>query len=130
MTSGEARIHEAIADANEKFMSAFERADPETLAALHTADARILPPGTHTLYGKQDIESFWTGAMQAGIKRAELKTLKLEQQGDVVIETGQASLYDETGMVIDDTKYLVIWKQEDMQWKIHLEIWNSDPATD
>lgn len=130
MTSQEFHTRSAIIDSNKTFMDAFEKADAEAAAAVYTEDAQIMPPGTYTLFGRVAIESFWMGAVQAGVRRAELKTLELDQQGETVIEAGRATLYDETGFVIDETKYLAIWKQEAAQWKIHRYIWNSDPASD
>lgn len=120
--------HKSIAEANGKFMSAFERGDAAGVAILYTESGQVLPPGANIITGKEGVETFWRGAMDAGIKRAELNTLELDHQGDTAIEVGRARLYSEGGDVIDEPKYLVIWKRDGGQWRIHRDIWNSDAA--
>ena len=120
--------HEAIAEANRNFMSAFERADAGGVAALYTEGGQVLAPGADIITGRGGVEAFWRGAMEAGVKRAELNTLELDHQGATAIEVGRARLYGEGGDVMDEPKYLVVWKQEGGQWRIHRDIWNSDAA--
>lgn len=120
--------HEAIAEANRLFMGAFERGDARGVAALYTSGGQVLAPGANIITGKEGIEAFWRGAMEAGIKRAELNTLELDHQGDTAIEVGRARLFSEAGEVIDEPKYLVVWKREAEQWRLHRDIWNSDSA--
>ena len=130
MTANVTDIHTEIAEANKKFMDAFARADPAGIAALHTEAGQILPPGMIMVTGKDSIEAFWRGAMEAGVKRADLNTIELDPQGDTAIEIGRAHLYSEAGDMIDDTKYVVVWKKEGADWKIHRDIWNSDSSPD
>lgn len=126
MTSQTASARDAIAAANKAFMSAFERADPAGIAALHTEDGQVLPPGFNTVAGKEDIGAFWKGAMDAGVKRVELITLELDTQGETAIEVGHARLFDDAGDFIEKTRYLVVWKREKGQWRIHRDLWNSE----
>lgn len=128
MISQASGAKEAVAEANKEFMSAFERGDARGVADLYTAGGQVLPPGASIITGKEGVEAFWRGAMEAGIKRAELNTLELDPQTDTAIEVGRARLYGEGGKVIDEPKYLVVWKQEGEQWRIHRDIWNSDAA--
>ena len=128
MNSQNTDIHAAIAAANEKFMSAFAEGDAGGVAAQYTEGGQVLPPGTHIITGREGVEAFWRSAMELGIKRAELNTLELDQQADTAIEVGRARLYSEAGEVIDEPKYLVVWKRDRGQWKLHRDIWNSDAA--
>jgi uncharacterized protein (TIGR02246 family) len=122
------KTRDAIAEVNKQFVSAFEQGDAEGVAALYTEGGQILPPGSAIITGKEGIAAFWTGAMGMGIKRAELSTLELDPQGDTAIEVGRATLYSEAGDVIDNPKFIVVWKREAGQWKLHRDIWNSDKA--
>jgi ketosteroid isomerase-like protein len=63
--------------------------------------------------------------MDMGIKTARLETVETEGHGDTAIEIGKYSLRGEAGKVFDNGKYVVIWKQEGDQWKLHRDIWNS-----
>lgn len=126
MSCTDSDSHLAIAEANGKFMGAFERGDATALAALHTQDAQVIPPGAGTISGRDAIAAFWRDTMSAGVKRAVLETVELDPQDSTAIEVGKATLYGADGNQIDQTTYLVVWKQEDGQWKIHRDIWNGD----
>jgi ketosteroid isomerase-like protein len=41
------------------------------------------------------------------------------------IEVSKYTLQGEGDQVLDTGKYVVIWKQEDGQWKLHCDIFNS-----
>jgi uncharacterized protein (TIGR02246 family) len=126
MTTQINRAREAIAKVNNEFMAAFEREDAAGVAALYTEGGQLLPPGVAIVTGKAGIEGFWKVAMTSGIKRVELKSLDVDEHGHVAIEVGRATLYSAAGEVIDKPKYLVVWKHEDSQWKLHRDMWNGD----
>jgi uncharacterized protein (TIGR02246 family) len=117
-----------IAKVNETFMCAFERGDAAGVAACYADGGQVLPPGSDIITGKEAIEAFWSAVMEMGVKKVELTTLELDHQGDTAIDIGRVALYTEAGDKIDDPKFLVVWKREGGQWKIHRDIWNSDTA--
>ncbi|GAF78655.1 unnamed protein product, partial [marine sediment metagenome] len=52
-----------------------------------------------------------------------------ESYGNFAIEEGRYTLYAEGDQIADQGKYIVTWKKEDGQWKLHRDIWNtSNPA--
>jgi ketosteroid isomerase-like protein len=63
-----------------------------------------------------------------GIKEAGLETVEVEGHGDTAVEVGKFTLKSEGGQVLDQGKYIVIWKQEEGQWKLHRDIFNSSMA--
>ena len=128
MSSQTTGAREGIAAANDKFMSAFERGDARGVAALYTDDILMLPPGRDFITGKEGVEAFWAAVMEMGVRRAGLHTLEVDEQGDTAIEIGRGTLYAANGEVVDEPKYLVVWKRDGDQWKLHRDIWNSDKA--
>ncbi len=118
-------VRNAIAAANGRFMAALAKGDAGGVAALYTASARILPPGSRAIGDPAGLKAFWASAMAMGIKRLELETLEVELHGDTAIEMGSAKIYGPSGDVIDDGKYIVVWKRESGEWKLHRDIWNS-----
>lgn len=122
-TSTEVRA--AIAAANQEFVAAFSRGDAAGIATLYTKDGQVLPPNNDFIAGKQAIQTFWQGAMNTGITGAKLETVEVENYGDTAGEVGKYTLQGEGGKVVDMGKYVVIWKQESGQWKLHRDIWNS-----
>ena len=118
-------VRETIGAANERFMEAFGRGDAAGLASTYTRDAKLLPPNSDVVTGNQAIQEFWQGAMNMGIRAATLETVELEDHGDAVIEMGKYTLRGDSAQVLDTGKYVVIWKQDNDQWKLHWDIWNS-----
>ncbi len=119
-------VQAAIAAVNEHFMAAFNRWDAAGLADFYTENGQLLPTGSDFVTGKVAIQAFWQGAMDMGItKTLRLETVEAEGHGDTAIEIGKYTLSWEGGNVLDRGKYVVIWKQESGQWKLHRDIWNS-----
>ena len=123
-------IRSALAEANERVMVAFRRGDAAAVAAAYTDDGEVLPPNSDVIAGKQEIQTFWQGAMNIGITGLQLKTVEVEASGNTANEVGRYTLQGAGGQVIDEGKYIVIWKQEAGHWKLRRDIWNtSRPAS-
>ena len=54
-----------------------------------------------------------------------LATSISEGHGNTAIEEGKYTLRGESGNVLDRGKYIVIWKQQVGQWKLHRDIWTT-----
>jgi ketosteroid isomerase-like protein len=63
--------------------------------------------------------------MDMGIKAVKLETVEVERDGNTAYEVGTFTLQGAEGQVLDAGKYVVIWKQEAGQWKLHRDIFNS-----
>ena len=118
-------LYNAIVAANENFMANFKEGNTAGLAALYTENGQILPPNSDFIAGKQAIQPFWQAVFDMGIKEAKLETVEVEGHGDTAIEVGKYTLQGEEGQELDKGKYIVIWKQEEGQWKLHRDIFNS-----
>lgn len=94
-------------------------------------EGQVLPPGGDLVIGQQAIQGFWQAVMDMGIKEASLETGEVEGHGDTAIEVSTYTLRGEGGQVLDEGKYIAIWKQEGGQWKLHRDMLNSSlPAPD
>ena len=122
-------LNQAIAAANQSFMSTFGRGDSAGIAALYTADGQLLPSNMDVVTGHDGIQAFWQGAIDMGIKQANLKTVELEDHGDTAVEVGRYELGDGAGNVLDHGKYVVVWKRQGDGWKLHRDIWNTSAET-
>ena len=118
-------VRDAIAAAGENFMATFSRGDAAGLAAFYTENGQILPPNSDFVTGRQAIQAFWQGAMDMGIKGVKIEIVEVEGLGDTAYTVGKYTLQGEGGQVLDKGKFVVIWKQEDGQWKLHRDIFNS-----
>ena len=118
-------IRDTIQAEDEKFMAAFDKGDPAGVAALYTDNGQLLPANSDFITGKQAIQDFWQGAMDMGIKKVKLEPIEVEGHSDTAYEVGKYTLQGEGDQVLDSGKYMVIWKQEEGQWKLHRDIWTT-----
>ena len=114
---------------NSKFVEDFNKGDIQAACGAYADDAKILPPGSAAIQGRQAIQEFWSGACkQMGITGIALKTVDFEADGKMAYELGSYVLSGDSGP-LDEGKYILVWKQEsDGAWKYHLDIWNSNKA--
>lgn len=124
MTSA-TEVHDAIVAADETFMTTFSRGDAAGMAALYTESGQLLPPNSDFVIGKQALQGLFQSLMDKGIKAIKLETVEAEGYGDTAFEVGRYTLEGEGDQVLDQGKYIVIWKQEAGQWKLHRDIFNS-----
>ena len=82
-------------------------------------------PNAGFMKGKEAIQAFWQGAMDMGIKSAQMEIDEVEAHGDTAIEVSRYTLRGEGGQALDQGKYIVIWKREAGTWKLHRDIFNS-----
>ena len=98
------------------------------IAAIHAADAVIMPPNMPMLTGRDAIRQFWAGFWPA---KPELKLIPRDVAvaGDLAVESGIWSLSmipGPDGISTDNGKYLVAWKRTAEGWKVIRDIYNSD----
>lgn len=118
-------LAEQMQAADAEFSAAFAAADAQALASLYTEDAMLLPPGGDFVSGREAIQGFWQAVMDAGVAEARLTVEEAEGLGDTAWEVGRYALHDAAGALIDEGKYIVIWKSTDAGWRLHRDIWNS-----
>lgn len=123
-------VRKAIEETNKQFVEAFDRRDAAAVAALYTEDAKLLPPNSGMVSGKQAIQAFWQRAMNMGIGNITLETMDIGYEGDLAYEIGAYTLniQPEGGQATTDAgKYVVVRKrQSDGSWKWTVDIWNSN----
>lgn len=121
----------AIAANHSKFVGAFGKRDAAAVAALHAADARLLPQGRRPVEGAKDVEAFWRGLLEAGARLVQLQTQRVETHGEVAYEVGDYIMTVQTKpgeTIVHAGNYLAVWKRQEGEWKVAAAIWNSDGA--
>ncbi len=119
----------AIEAVDAEFEAALKAGSASRLAAVYTKDGQALPPNGPIVSGREALEVFWQGAVDAGIASAELETVELEEFGDSAVQIGRYLLKAADGTTADVGKLMILWKKEDGEWRWHRDIWNSsNPA--
>ena len=118
-------VRDEIRRANDTFEATFKRGDAAGIAALYTRTGMLLPTGHGPIEGPAGIQAFWQGALDMGLKQLTLNTQEVEELSDTAIELGHYALLGPNQQPVDEGKYLVVWKEDDGQWRLHRDIWNS-----
>ena len=123
-------VQQAIEETNTQFCEAVNRGDAAAVAALYAEDAKLLPPNSEMVSGRQAIQAFWEGALEMGLWDINLEGVDVGCDGDMAYEIGTYTLniQPEGGQAMTDTgKYVVVRKrQADAVWKWSVDIWNSN----
>lgn len=120
-----ADTYSAIVAADQMFMNYFSQGDAAGLATLYTENAQFLPANSDFVTGRQAIQSALQALMDMGIKKIKLDTIEVERHGDTAIEVGKYTLSGDASQVLDHGKFIVVWKHEAGQWRMHRDMINS-----
>ena len=125
-----AEVRQAIEAINKQWEDAVKRGDAAAIAALYTEEARVLPQDGPTLVGREAIQNFQQSYIDAGFNDFRLTTLEVGVVRDLAYEIGEYALTiqpEEGEAIRDQGKYVVVWKRENGEWKLDVNIWNSSP---
>lgn len=92
-------------------------------------DALLLPPGAPIVRGATAIRQALQGLIDQGVERLELRTERLDIAKDTAYEVGFATVHIRLpdGQAIQDPgKYVVVWKRQGADWKVVVDMFNSD----
>ena len=100
------------------------------VAEFYTEDAALMPPGAARLDGREAIQQFWQGLLDAGVGDISLTTQEVEDAGDSAVEVGLISATapgDGDARVALTGKYIVVYRRDGGgNWRLHRDIWNFD----
>ena len=118
-----------IAAAGRRFVSLFALNDAAKIAACYTDDAEILSANMSPIRGRAAIESVFKFTNRPG-HTLEFKTAELDVLGETAIEIGAYVRKQRDGSTFSSGRYIVIWKRVGEEWKIHRDMFASQPRFD
>ena len=114
------RNHAAITDRARAFSAAVAAGDSAAAARCFTREAKLGTSGPRgVISGRAAIESFLQSAIKDGVKGLELIPAELEGRGELRVETGAYRVLGESQAEIMRGEYVIVWKQEEGEWRIH-----------
>jgi uncharacterized protein (TIGR02246 family) len=122
-----AEAKRAIDKGNAQWIEAWEKGDPEMLAAIFTEDGVILSQGGRVFKGRQQIFERQREAMQSVTRpiKVSVVTIKIWVDGDTAYETGNYKYeYTEKGKPTrEEGRYVTMWKRQvDGSWKLSMDM--------
>jgi len=119
-------INEGISKTNQAFMTAVANGDAAGVAAQYTDDAQFFPPNADAVTGKQEIRNVMQGFIDSGVTGLILESAEIKGMGDTAFEIGKYTLFGKGDQILDNGKYITIWKEVGGKWKLHRDIFNSN----
>ena len=122
-----AEAKRAIDKGNAQWIEAWEKSDPEMVAAIFTDDAVMLSQGGRVFKGRQQILERQKEAMQSvtGPIKVSVVTVKIWLDGHTAYETGKYKYeYTEKGKpTTEEGRYVTMWKRQgDGSWKLSMDM--------
>ena len=110
---------------NQKLHEALVNGDAAAAAACYAKQAKLYPPNAEAVNGQAEIQKFWQGAIDQGVRGLRITTVEAEGRVDSGFEVSTFEVLDAKGAVIDRGKAIVVWKVESGTWRLWRDIWNS-----
>lgn len=118
-------VRSAIVEAVQKFMNLYKKGDAAGVAALYSENPVLMPPGMDFIYGKEGVQATFEAFLNMGIKELVFEIVEVDHCGDIAVEMSTYKLLGAEGQQLDFGKYIVVWKREHGDWKLHRDIFNT-----
>jgi ketosteroid isomerase-like protein len=123
-------VRKIIEKTNMLYFELFAKNDI-SIVSLYTEDARLLAPNMAPINGKQALKKDFEDTFAARkVKGVKFFTGEIYGDGkEYITEEGAWQVFDPQGKILDDGKYLKLWKKTKSGWKIFRDSFNSNHKT-
>ena len=117
----------AIGKINDLYFNLFSKSDA-AIVDLYTDDASLLVPNGPAVRGKKALEKDFKDTFADGkVKGVKFHTENVYGDGkEYLAEEGTWQVFEQGGALLDDGKYLKLWKKTKAGWKIFRDCFNSN----
>ena len=123
----------AICNLEDQWTVALQKSDTDKIISFFNTDAVAMKPNTPISIGLQAIRkeresSFTDTTMLYKTYSSKIDTIEVSASGDLAYVRGTDRITTKTpnGLVDDMGKWVDIWKKINGEWKVVVNIWNSD----
>jgi ketosteroid isomerase-like protein len=131
------RTHRAVIEAGQdlrilatEWDRLFNLGDAAKLSALYAEDVVSMPPNAPTLQGRKAVEADFQSFFAANVARHQTVVDEIVREGDLAIERAHYRLTYRPraggAEIAESGRHLECRRKIGGEWKIVLEIWNSD----
>jgi uncharacterized protein (TIGR02246 family) len=118
-----------LSQMNKDFVKALLAKDARAAAMLYTEDASLLPPNEPIVTGRENIQKYWQGVLDA-IADVSVSTIATGSDGDLGYEIGRYHMVlrqPDGKEMVDDGKYTELLRRgADGTWKSIYGMWSAD----
>jgi len=121
-------VKDAIAESNALYFNSFVKNDSSIFMNRHAEDACILAPNETAQCGQQAAAEFFRMAYQDfGLRNGKFITTEVYGDGkEYATEEGLWQSFDANGTLLDDGKFLVLWKKTKSGWRMYRDSFSSN----
>jgi ketosteroid isomerase-like protein len=127
-TDNLAEAKETIKKSNEIYFDSFVKNDSSIFIDRYAEDASIMLPNAPQIYGKEGAAKFFRKAYnEYGLRGGKFITTAVYGDGqEFVTEEGLWQSFNSKGELMDDGKFLVLWKKTPKGWKMFRDSFSSN----
>lgn len=118
---------------NRDFANALNAKDSVAAAKCYDENASLLPPNEAIITGRANIQSYWKGAIDAGLIDATVKTIDAKSNGDLGYEIGTYQLRflgPKGDTIVDTGKFTeILERNADGKWMSTYGMWSANEPT-
>lgn len=115
-----------VLEKNRAFTQAHITGDLQILNDYFTEDARVQPPNSKIVIGKEAISKLNAEYVSYDIHEFNEETHKFYGNEDFLIDEGSYFMIFGEDSLYDKGKYINVWIKEQGEWRVSSNIWNSD----
>jgi len=115
----------AIAELHLKFSDVISKSDSVGYSMMYHSQAVVYPPNMEPLIGREKLAAFAGMSFRMGIGAVPLQATEFWGDQDAMIVSGTYEVKGKDGSSWEKGKFLEIWKDENGEWKIYRDMWNS-----
>lgn len=120
-------VETEIRSAVDRFMQIFSTGDAKAIANTYSQEPIVGAPTGELVRGQKQLLTFWQSVLSGpGMTVEHYEVVDVQPLGDNV--ASEITLFRAIiGGQRMSGKYMVIWKREYGQWKLHLDVFNATP---
>ncbi len=131
---GQSPDEQQIRDLEQQWAEAVEERDLDAIVNLFAEDGRIMPPNAETAMGRDAVREAWQGILD--LPELDFSfgptDVSVAESGDMAYVIGTYRLaFQSEGQeepTQDSGKYVDVWEKVDGEWKVMVEMYNSNIA--
>jgi ketosteroid isomerase-like protein len=100
--------------------------DSAVMVNYFTTDARIFPPNADAVIGLAAIAELTSLYMDYEISDFREETTSFYGNEEYLIDEGNYTMIYGEESIVENGKYVNVWKKENGEWKVYSNIWNAN----
>lgn len=121
-----AAMRPVIQGKNDRFAEAHVTGDSAIMLEYYTDDARIFPPNSDVVVGRAAIEALVALYVGFDIREFREETTVIYGTEDLLIDEGTYLMRWGTENLVEQGKYVNVWRNVGGDWKVCSNIWNAN----